>query len=561
MSGWNFHIVKRGHNTKPSIGGLLGSTMFGLVFAGLAIFMGHMILKGHQKDLAMLAWETVPCTIVKSAIDTVGEGKYSFAAEYTYEHGGRAYTGRRYSRTENAHVFETVSEKGPLLKRYPVGIGATCHVNPENPADSVLTRSEGAFPWLPIIFLVPFVLAGLGLSFGSWVVWARQRRAAGTGQPEPDGKNPTRPWRFLLIAFGLLFACAGVGVGFAMFPSIAQWRASSAWVETPAVVTASAVRSSRSNDSTTYRPYIAYAYTVDGTTYENDDYDFWGVSSGGYDSKAEIVRAHPVGREISVYVNPENPGESVISKRAGVGLFFALFPPLFFGVGCAILAAGFRAGRARPDARAGGSSREPRGVPISQKTRGRVIGSTLFALVWNAIVSIFVHQAWRSVKAGRPDWFLIVFLIPFVVIGLGSLVGAVVEFLRLFNPKIEILPDVGDICLGKPLRLGYRALGSVHRITKLRISLHGIEKTIDSEEDSPPNEEEFFSAVLLETTSPAKMMQGRLETELPADGKPSFQGDDVVVEWLLKVEGDVARWPDIQDEHLLHVQEAEVKFG
>lgn len=574
MSRFHHRVHSGGSSRPPTAAGLIPSTLFGLVFAGFAVVMGAMVLKGHRADQAMQAWEAVPCTIVKSSIETVGEGEYSFSAEYTYERGGRAYSGYRYSRNSDAFVFDKVSEKAPLLKRYPVGIVATCYVNPENPADAVLVRGDGGYPWPMLLFLVPFVLVGFGVAFGPWVAWAHRRRASGFESPTRKHEASKRTGRFVAMLFGLVFAGAGAAVGYQLLPSLTQWRAAAHWVETPAVVTASAVRSSRGDDGTTYRPYVAYAYTFEGREYEGDRYDFWNVSSSGYEGKAAIVRAHPVGREIRVYVDPANPDLSVIQRKAGWGILFpTLFPLIFIGVGCAVFVAGARMGRGTAPVRADGFARGAdasarqasplaRGEPVRKASRGRVVGSVLFALVWNGIVSVFVYQAWRTVESGRPEWGLIVFLVPFVIIGLGALVGVVAEILRLFNPRIEIMSEGGDLRLDKPLRLWYRAHGSVHRIARLRISLHGVEKAIYSQGKSRSiTEHEFYGATLLETSDPREMMQGRLEAELPADAMHSFQSENAAIEWRLKVEGEVALWPDIQDEHRLHVQPSERRFA
>lgn len=562
------HRFHSGGSVRPlTAAGLVPSTLFGLVFAGFAVVMGAIVLKDHRADQAMLAWESVPCTIVKMFIETVQEGEYSFSAEYTYGRDGRTYTGSRYRRESDDHVFEKVSEKGSLLKRYPVGITATCYVNPADPADSVLTRADGRFPWPMLLFLGPFVLVGLGVAFGPWVAWARRRHASGFESPTRKNEASKRGGRFIMMIFGLMFVGAGAAVGYQTLPSLTQWRAAAHWVETPAQVTASAVRSSRGDDSTTYRPYIAYAYTVDGREYEGDRYDFWSVSSSGYEGKAAIVREHPVGREIRVYVDPADPALSVIKREAGWGILFpTLFPLIFMVVGCSVFVAAARMGRDAAPARANGFARDAssrtRGEPIRKASRGRVVGSVLFALVWNGIVSAFVYQAWRTVESGRPEWVLIVFLIPFVIIGLGALAGVVAEILRLFNPRIEIASEGGDLCLDRPLRLRYRSHGSVHRIAHLRISLHGVEKATYSQGKSrSTSEHEFYGAVLLETSDPREMVQGRLEAELPADAMHSFQSENAAIEWRLKVEGMVSLWPDIKDEHRLHVQPSERRFA
>ena len=127
------HRVQSGRSSKPlTAAGLVSSTLFGLVFAGFAVVMGAIVLKDHRADQAMLAWESVPCTIVKSSIETVGEGEYSFSAEYTYERGGRAYSGYRYSRNSDAFVFDKVSEKAPLLKTRPAAPAAATEGGQKN---------------------------------------------------------------------------------------------------------------------------------------------------------------------------------------------------------------------------------------------------------------------------------------------------------------------------------------------------------------------------------------------------------------------------------------------
>lgn len=568
MSRFRHRVQTGGSSRPPTVAGLIPSTLFGLVFASFAFFIGGAMLREHRADQAMLAWKPVPCTIVNSSIATVSEGTYSFSAEYTYERDGRLYTGRRYRCGSETHRFDKASEKAPLLRQYPAGIVATCYVNPDNPAEAVLTREDGRFPWLGVLFLCPFAAVGLGVAFGPWIAWARRRRGPGIKSPTRKDEFSKRGARPVVMIFGLVFAGVGLGVGVAMFPTLKQWRAASDWVETPAVVTASAVRSSRGDDGTTYRPYIAYAYTVDGRQYEGDRYDFWNVSSSGYESKAEIVRAHPVGSKIQIYVDPENPASSVMKREAGWGILFpTLFPLVFIGAGCAAFLASLKMKRKAAPAQSSvqGDSRNGlsplRGTPISKANRGRVVGSVMFALVWNGIVLVFAYQAWLTVKAGRPEWVLIVFLIPFVFVGLGSLVGVGSEILRLFNPRVEFVSESGSFHLGKPLRLQYRTHGAVHRIGRLRISLHGVEKaTYRHGKSRSTAEHEFYNAVLLETSDPRQMLQGRLEAELPEGAMHSFQSDHAAIEWRLKIEGSVALWPDIQDELRLQVLPSERHF-
>jgi len=48
-----------------------------------------------------------------------------------------------------------------------------------------------------------------------------------------------------------------------------------------------------------------------------------------------------------------------------------------------------------------------------------LLGTFLIAAFWNGIVSIFVYHVIDNFRLGNPDWFLTIFMIPFVVIGLA----------------------------------------------------------------------------------------------------------------------------------------------
>ena len=46
---------------------------------------------------------------------------------------------------------------------------------------------------------------------------------------------------------------------------------------------------------------------------------------------------------------------------------------------------------------------------------GMLIGITCMAVFWNGIVSVFVWQVIESWRSGHADWFLTLFMIPFVL--------------------------------------------------------------------------------------------------------------------------------------------------
>ena len=451
---------RKSSSSPPPIGSLLGTTVFGIIFTSFALVMGVLVFKDYRADKEILEWVQTPCVIEKSGIDISSDGEYSFSSNYSYEWEGRNYISGLYQRNSQTCSFNSVEEKGRILRRYPVGTTTTCFVNPSSPSMAVLTRDDGSFPWSELLFMVPFVVAGLGVAVAPWVSRSRKKRSRGFESPTQKKLSSKRAGRMVMIVLGAVFAAAGIAVSSRSLSPLQEWRASASWVETQAVVTVSAVRENSDSDGTTYYPYIAYSYQFNGKTYEGDKYEFFKVSSSGYKGKAEIVRSYPVGEEIRVYIDPENPVRSVINRDAGWSIIlYTLFPFIFIGLGSTLFIAGLIKRRTsttsfNSSTRAGnqiGRHGAPM-PPIKKTTRRRVFGTALFALVWNGVVSIFVHQAWFSIKEGDPEWFLIIFLIPFVVVGFVAIGALLAEIFRLSNPKIEIIPDSGSFSLDNPIR-------------------------------------------------------------------------------------------------------------
>lgn len=557
---------RKSSSPPPPIGSLLGTTVFGIIFTSFALVMGVLVFKDYRADKEILEWVQTPCVIEKSGIDISSDGEYSFSSNYSYEWEGRNYISGLYQRNSQTCSFNSVEEKGRILRRYPVGTTTTCFVNPSSPSMAVLTRDDGSFPWSELLFMVPFVVAGLGVAVAPWVSRSRKKRSRGFESPTQKNLSSKRAGRIVMIVSGAVFVAAGIAVSSRSLSPLQEWRASASWVETQAVVTVSAVRENSDSDGTTYYPYIAYSYQFNGKTYEGDKYEFFKVSSSGYKGKAEIVRSYPVGEEIRVYIDPENPVRSVINRDAAWAIvFYTLFPFIFIGAGLALVVAGLRFGCMPAngfDSHAKNiTSRDRHGnrkPPVKNTTRHRIFGTGLFALIWNGFISIFVYQAWLSIKTRDPEWFLIIFLIPFVVVGFVAIGALLAEVFRLSNPKIEIIPDSGSFSLDNPIRLSFRATGSMHRIISLKITLHGVEKISVSDGDSNrPEENEFFTETLLETSNPHEMTCGELEVELPPDAMHSFRSDRASIEWRLKVVGSISKWPDIKDELILEVLPSE----
>jgi hypothetical protein len=73
-----------------------------------------------------------------------------------------------------------------------------------------------------------------------------------------------------------------------------------------------------------YRAAFLYEYTVDGRNYRGGRYRYAGYSSDAATANA-LVAAHPQNSEVTVYYNPKNPADTVLSPRVESRDVFLLF--------------------------------------------------------------------------------------------------------------------------------------------------------------------------------------------------------------------------------------------
>ncbi len=135
----------------------------------------------------------------------------------------------------------------------------------------------------------------------------------------------TIPLIFGLLCGGIL-ALAALGVGIALIVLGVRTRkktqASQSWSSTVGEITRAEVRTNISTDSegdTTYSyvPSVEYVYQVEGTPYTGKAIAFGASRSYSNRTKAEAqLGKYPVGGRVTVYYNPENPGEAVLERQA-----------------------------------------------------------------------------------------------------------------------------------------------------------------------------------------------------------------------------------------------------
>lgn len=384
--------------------------------------------------------------------------------------------------------------------------------------------------------------------------------------------------RVFLTIFFFIFFAVGCGIFYPFFiqPALKIIEAKE-WDRVQAVVQSSHVESHAGDDSTTYSVEITYTYQIRGETYTSDRYSFMGGSSSGYSGKKEIVDQHPPGKRIWCYVNPEDPYEAVLERGFTATMFFGLIPLIFVMVGAGGMYFTWRgSGKSKrtplESTMATGEMRPGIVVPeepwlprllhrantlpsgevvlesqVSPMTK--VIGTLIFALIWNGIVSIFLVDVVQGWMRGRPDWFATIFLTPFLLIGIGCFVMMGYFILALANPRPKLIVNSLAVPLGGRLQLRWELSGKVEKVSDLKISLQGTEEARYRRGTSTyTDREKFYSQEISHVVPPNDMRQGRATVEIPEETMHSFEGGYNKILWSIEVHGDIKNWPDIKEE-------------
>jgi hypothetical protein len=339
------------------------------------------------------------------------------------------------------------------------------------------------------------------------------------------------------------------------------------WDGVPCRVESAELHENSDSDGSTFRVDVRYGYTIGGLERVGDRYKFTRMSSSGRSGKLEAIEELRRNRARTCWVNPANPDESVMIRDLTADMLFGLIPLVFALVGAGGIWGVVLGRRSRvidsvplPDARPHATLSYGLDVatgrtvlkPITTRTV-KFVAFLLFALFWNGIVSVFLYQLFTSLRAGAFEWFLALFLVPFVLVGVVVMVAAVVLGLQLANPRPVLEVSDGAIPLGAELKVRWTIDGAAHKLRGLRIELVGREEaTYRRGTDSRTDREVFARIEVANDASPIRE-QGSAKVTIPADSMHSFDAPNNKIVWMVRVEGDIPNWPDSNDEFALTV--------
>jgi hypothetical protein len=158
---------------------------------------------------------------------------------------------------------------------------------------------------------------------------------------------------------------------------------------------------------------------------------------------------------------------------------------------------------------------------------------------------------WRG---GHGDGCGTVFMIPFVLIGLGLFVWVGYSFLALFNPRPTMRLN-GEPALGETVEVEWEIRGNPERMTRFSIVLEGREEATYRRGTSTTTEKSIFESVeLVAITRGKDMRRGKVKATIPAGSMHSFKASNNKFIWHLRVTGEIPRWPDVSEEYEIDVK-------
>ena len=123
----------------------------------------------------------------------------------------------------------------------------------------------------------------------------------------------------------------------------------------------------------------------------------------------------------------------------------------------------------------------------------RFFGMLAIALFWNGITSVFVYHALDSFRTSQPEWFLTIFITPFVLVGLGLIGGVFYQALAWRNPVLRVTAPADGVALGAELAFAWEFTGQTQRLRGLAIELQGLESATYTRGTNTVTDREVFA--------------------------------------------------------------------
>jgi hypothetical protein len=553
-------------STRPvGVAGRLAASLFLLFFLAMGLLFVWLILRDAWPGLQTWTWAQTPCEVTSSLVRETDQrghrsGKFYPEVSFHYEFKGKSYSSSSLRRKPVS--FQDYTAASRLAGNYKPESHSMCFVNPAAPGEAVLQRGSLAFPLL-VLFPMVFVTIGAGGIYFTW-----RKAPPGSSAAKPISDHPgfkLHPGVSFVFIFVFILLGGGLCYFFLIRPLVRIAHATH-WQTVPCVILSSEVQSHSSNDGSTYSVNILYAYEFNRHEYKANRYDFMGGSSSGYNGKRRIVDRLPPGAKTICYVNPLEPEDAVLVRGFTPTMWFGLIPLAFVVVGLLALVWNLRnwkSASALADSRI--ASTNWKGTSASQQLflevtdplvlkpkaspKAKLIGFFMLALFWNGIISVFVSSAVSGWRSSPVHFFMMLFLTPFVLVGLGLIVVVVYFLLALFNPRPRITITPGTVQLGALLRVDWELSGRTEVVKNLSLRLEGREEATYRRGTTTTTDTNTFADLPIASSSAQpEVRSGSGSVTVPGNLMHSFASQHNKIIWSVRIHGEIDRWPDLQEE-------------
>ena len=190
-------------------------------------------------------------------------------------------------------------------------------------------------------------------------------------------------------------------------------------------------------------------------------------------------------------------------------------------------------------------------LPVTHAGPWVLFAATAFFLVWNGIATVLVLVAIKSHVSQHPNWFLTLFVLPFVGIGMW----ATYYFVQQLLLHTGIGPTTVEIS-DHPLRPGRTYQLFVSQAGRLNVQT--LDLSLVCEEETTYRQgtdirtercRVFCESVFAERDfrmEPSKAFERECELRVPDHVMHSFQAKQNAVQWMLVAKGQATSWPTFQ---------------
>jgi len=401
-----------------------------------------------------------------------------------------------------------------------------------------------------------------------------------------------------------MMVAGSLATWFLLVQPLLKHSAAQSWPQTPCKIISSEVKVSRDSDSTTYRPEIKYSYIVAGKPYQSERISFLKFTGSSSRRAADTtVKQYPAGAMANCFYNPNQPAESTLEREFTHWIWLMLFPAIFILVGWGLLR-GVREGRRSPATKeddptnqfanrsslkplvyheqtsgisefspirysnsAGGSKADAidREWDVPQKLKpatsrlGALLVIGFVAAFWNGITWFMTYQVigngFNGGFRGVAGIFSLLFMAPFLLIGLLLIVAFFHQFMSLFNPVVEIALSTAAVPLGGEMDLAWEISKGTARLRRLKIFVTGTESaTFRQGTDTRTDTQAFLQLSVLDTSDQTEMQFGSAVVVIPANTMHTFEAQNNRIDWQIEIKGEIAWWPDINEKFPFRVK-------